>query len=187
MWKRGNSDGRYCVTCHFFLEIKDSKFKGVSLLRVWIHESIYHSVSCCLLCIAEAILSFQRDWLTGIPRASSHLGMSFSPFLFWQSNPRDGIMLKRHEMGLESKKIKNQVCQVWRENFQVEKMAPKNFSLRSLSVFGSDFGISVTGSFSGSTCKCSQSLRDNSSVDFFVVWKKRSANMETPGLSWPGS
>lgn len=83
MWKRGNSDGRYCVTCHFFLEIKDSKFKGVSLLRVWIHESIYHSVSCCLLCIAEAILSFQRDWLTGIPRASSHLGMSFSPFLFW--------------------------------------------------------------------------------------------------------
>lgn len=66
-------------------------------------------------------------------------------------------------------------------------MAPKNFSLRSLSVFGSDFGISVTGSFSGSTCKCSQSLRDNSSVDFFVVWKKRSANTEKTGLSWPGS
>ena len=181
MWKRGNGDGRYSVTCHFFLEIKDSNFKGVSLLRVWIHESIYHSVSCCLLCIAEAIqLSFhskETGWLAYLePRAI--LACPFLLFFF-------GLQSKgRHHAeapwnGPRKLKDQNQVCQVWRENFQVEKMAPKNFSLRSLSVFGSDFGISVTGSFSGSTCKCSQSLRDNSSVDFFVVGKT--------GLSWPGS
>ena len=60
--------------------------------------------------------------------------------------------------------------QVWRQTFDASwnfwtcrKMRIHWISLHNVSVFGSDFGISVTGNFSGSTCKCSQSLsyRDN--------------------------
>ena len=102
-----------------------------------ISKVAYHSVWRCL---SDFVPSYPF-----VPKRLAYLGQSWHVLFF--CHPRDGIMLKRHEMGLEGRfedkpLMQNHVSENNRESI----------------VFGSDFGISVTGNFSGSTCKCSQSL-----------------------------
>lgn len=198
MWKRGNGDGRYCVTCRFFLGNQGFKIQRCLIaqsLNPWIHISFRIMLPPLYCWSYPAILSFQRDWLTGIPRASSHLGMSFSPFLLFcfglQSKGRHHAEApwngprkqKDQKSGLSGLKGK---LSGRKDGSKKQKTSPfQDVSPSLVRTLESPWRAASPDP----PANAHRASETTAPVGFFVVWIQKGVQIwrKKNGLSWPGS